>query len=68
MDEVLANSPAQQAQLQPGDILIRLAGQPITSLKSYADLLRALKAGEKIELQFRREQDLKTVDIVPVER
>ncbi len=68
VDEVLANSPAQQAQLQPGDILIRLAGQPITSLKSYADLLRALKAGEKIELQFRREQDLKTVDIVPVER
>ena len=68
VDDILPNSPAQQAQLQQGDILIRLAGQPVTDLKSYADILRVLKAGEKIELQLRREKDIKTIEIVPVER
>ncbi len=68
VDDVLPDSPAQQAQLQQGDILIRLAGQPVTDLKSYADILRVLKAGEKIELQFRRGKDIKSIEIVPVER
>lgn len=68
VDDILPNSPAQQAQLQQGDILIRLAGQSITDLKSYADILRVLKAGEKIELQFRRGKDIKSIEIVPVER
>ncbi len=68
VDSVLPDSPAQQAQLQPDDILIRLAGQPITDLRSYADILRKLKADEEIELQFQREKVLKTIKIVPVER
>lgn len=68
VDDVLPDSPAQQAQLQQGDILIRLAGQPITDLKSYANILRVLKTGEKIELQLRRGKDIKTIEIVPVER
>ena len=48
VDSVLPDSPAQQAQLHPSDILIQLAGQPITDLASYADILRTLAAGQKI--------------------
>ena len=68
VDDVLPDSPAQQARLQQGDVLIRLAGQTITDLKSYADILRVLKAGEKVELQLRRGKDIQTIEIVPVER
>lgn len=68
VDDVIAGSPAHQAQLQTGDILIQLAEKPVTSLKSYADILKSLRAGEKVVLQFKRGEALKTVTIIPVER
>ncbi|PTQ97058.1 PDZ domain-containing protein [Nitrosomonas nitrosa] len=68
VDSVLPDSPAQQAQLQPGDILIQLAGQPITDLASYANILRTLKVGEKTILQFRRDSEVQIVDVVLAER
>lgn len=68
VEDVLPDSPAQQAQLQPGDILIRLAGQTITDLASYSNILKTLKTGEKTELQFQRGEAVKTVKVVPVER
>ena len=68
VDDVIAGSPAHQAQLQTGDILIQLAEKPVTSLKSYADILKSLRAGEKVVLQFKRGEALKTVIIIPVER
>lgn len=66
--DVIAGSPAQQAQLQTGDILMQLAGKSITNLKAYADILKTMKAGEKVIVQFQRGETLKTVEIVPVER
>jgi len=68
VDNVIADSPAQQAGLQTGDILTRLAGQPISDLASYASILRTLKAGEKVELQFQRDNEIKTVDVTLTER
>ena len=68
VDSVIPGSPAQQAQLQTGDILIQLAGQTISDLASYANILRTLKAGEKTELQFRRDGEANMVEVVLVER
>ena len=68
VDNVLPGSPAQQAQLQPGDILIQLAGQPISDLASYANILRTLKTGEKTELRYRRNGEVKVLEVVLVER
>lgn len=68
IDDVLPDSPAQQAQLQSGDILIELAGQSITDLTSYSNILKTLKAGEKTELRLRRSGTVETVEVVPVER
>ncbi len=68
VDNVLPGSPAQQAQLQTGDILIQLAGHPISDLAAYANILRTLKAGEKTELQFRRDGEVNTVEIILAER
>ncbi len=68
VDNVIPGSPAQQVQLQPGDILIQLAGQPISDLASYANILRTLKAEEKTELQYRRDGEVKVIEVVLVER
>jgi len=68
IDNTLPGSPAQQAGLQPGDILLQLAGQPVSDLSSYAAILRTLKAGEKVELRFRRDGETKVAEVVLVER
>ena len=68
IDNTLPGSPAQQAGLQSGDILLQLAGQPVIDLASYANILKSLKAGEKVELQFRRDGVLNTLEIAPTER
>jgi len=68
VDSVIPGSPAQQAQLQAGDILIQLAGQPISDLASYANILRTLKAGEKVELQYRRDDAIMVTEVVLMER
>ncbi|UJP05873.1 MAG: M20/M25/M40 family metallo-hydrolase [Nitrosomonas sp.] len=68
IDNVLPGSPAQQAGLRAGDILIQLAGQPISDLASYANILRMLKAEEKVELRFRRDEEERVVEVVLAER
>ncbi len=68
VDNVIPGSPAQQAKLQTGDILIQLAGRPISDLAAYADILRTLKAGEKVELRFRRDGEVTTIEMELVER
>ncbi len=68
VDDIVPASPAQQAQLQAGDILVVLAGQPIADLSAYADILRTLSVGEKVQLQYRRNDTLQTVELVPIER
>ena len=68
IDNTLPGSPAQQAGLQAGDILIQLAGQPVSDLASYAAILRTLKAGEKVELRYRRDDTVMVAEVVLVER
>jgi acetylornithine deacetylase/succinyl-diaminopimelate desuccinylase-like protein len=68
VDNVIHGSPAHQAQLQAGDILIQLAGQLISDLASYANILRTLEAGQKTVLQFLREGEVKVVEVMLVER
>jgi len=68
IDNTLPGSPAQQAGLQPGDILIQLAGQPISDLASYAAILRTLKAGGKTELEYRRNGKLNKIEVMLIER
>ena len=68
IDNTLPGSPAQQAGLQQGDILIQLAGQPVSDLAAYAAILCTLKAGEKVELRFRRDGEVMVAEVVLVER
>jgi hypothetical protein len=68
VDNVIHDSPAHQAQLKTGDILIQLAGEIISDLASYANILRTLEAGQKTVLQYLRDGNVNTVEVILVER
>lgn len=68
VDNVIHGSPAHHAQLQVGDILIQLAGELISDLASYANILRTLEAGQRTMLQYLRNGELNTVEVELVER
>ncbi len=68
VDDVIAGSPAQQAQLRTGDILMQLVGKPISDLASYANILRTLVPGQTVELRYRRAEQEFDVEVVLTER
>jgi hypothetical protein len=47
---VSAGSPAEQAGLQKGDVLIALAGKPVADLQGMTDVLRQHKPGDAVEI------------------
>jgi PDZ domain/Aspartyl protease len=51
---VLAGSAAAKAGLEPGDLLLRIKGQPIDGVKAARTILSTLEPGEKISLFIRR--------------
>jgi acetylornithine deacetylase/succinyl-diaminopimelate desuccinylase-like protein len=64
VDGVMPDSAAERAQLRAGDVLLRLDGQPVVDLKSYANILKSLQVGQKVELEYRRENKISAVDVV----
>lgn len=68
IDDVVPESPAQLTQLQKGDIILKLNGEPITDLASYSTILKSLSVGQKTELHYQRGDQLMTIEITPIER
>lgn len=52
---VRAGSPAEEAGMQKGDILIRFAGEEIADLYAFTDALRSHAPGDKVEIVVLRE-------------
>src|SRR3989339_2111482 len=53
--EVDRGSPAEAADLLTGDIIYKIAGKVLESVKDYADMLRNGRRGEKIVFDFFRQ-------------
>lgn len=51
---VRAGSPADSAGLKAGDVVVELAGKPVTDLQTYSDALYANKPGDEITIVFVR--------------
>ncbi|MCB1935108.1 MAG: M20/M25/M40 family metallo-hydrolase [Nitrosomonas sp.] len=68
IDSVLPGSPAEQADLLPGDILIQLDGQTVVDLKAYANMLKTLKAGQKVKLHYQRSDESRVIDVIVTDR
>ncbi len=61
--EVTAGSPADEAGLQPGDIIIALDGEEITSADGMILAVRSHKIGETVQITFMRGTDEMTADV-----
>lgn len=54
---VRAGSPADQAGLRAGDIITRIGNHDVPNLQAMTDALREHKAGDVVEIRFRRGTD-----------
>jgi C-terminal processing protease CtpA/Prc len=68
ISDVMPGSPAAQAGLQAGDVIVRLGTTAIANLRAFANALKALQPGENIPLTFRRDMTEHTVRIQVVSR
>lgn len=54
--DVADNSPAAHAGLQPGDVLVQVAGQSVASAEALQDLLQSRAAGEEVTVIVLRDE------------
>lgn len=54
IDEVNEKSGAKEAGLQKGDVIVEVAGKPVTKVQDIAAALKDRKAGTMVEVKFRR--------------
>ncbi len=65
---VQAGSPADQAGVKAGDVIIELAGVRIENIYDYTDALAILKVGEATTIKIKRGDDVLTLAITPGSR
>ncbi|MDH4155982.1 MAG: PDZ domain-containing protein [candidate division Zixibacteria bacterium] len=64
INDVVEDSPADEAGLREDDIIISLNGQKIRTAKELTDLLDESQTGDKAELVIMRDDDEKTITAV----
>jgi C-terminal processing protease CtpA/Prc len=65
---VTPDSPAAQAGLAEGDVVVELAGQPINDLRDLSTVLKTLAPGDKITLSWLRDGTRHDAEVVLKER
>jgi len=65
---VRGGSPADQAGMKGGDVIVSLAGKKIASIYDYTYALDAVKIGQPVEIIIRREGQTLNLKITPVAR
>ena len=58
--EVEPGSPAAAAGLQPGDVILSVAGQPVTGSGELAAAMRQRRPGDQVEIGYRRGGEART--------
>ncbi|WP_404786998.1 S1C family serine protease [Altericista sp. CCNU0014] len=61
------NSPAQIANLKPRDVLVELAGQPLSTVDDLHRNLTAERIGQPLPVKLLRRGELLEISIVPLE-
>ncbi len=68
IEGVIKNSPAEEAGLQRGDIIVEINSRPIKGLKDFSETLKTFKPGEKIILKIDRAGNRWTFEVEVRER
>ncbi len=67
VESVSMNGPAQQAGLQPGDLLLSINGVNLESAKQTQDIIAESRPGSILNIKYMREKDVQTVDATVAE-
>jgi S1-C subfamily serine protease len=62
--QVSRGSPAEDAGIRPGDIIIQFGGSSVTSMGELKSAVSKRKVGERVEIRLVRESKLRTMEIV----
>jgi S1-C subfamily serine protease len=62
--DVSAGSPAENAGLQPGDVIVRFDGKSVPTNDELGKLVRAKKPQDQVVVEWRRGQDRMTATVV----
>jgi Do/DeqQ family serine protease len=65
---VLQNGPAATAGLRPGDLLQKVAGQPVRNVGELLTQIAALAPGKSVKLDVMRRQQSMTLEVTPAQR
>jgi S1-C subfamily serine protease len=66
--EVAPNSPASQAGLQQGDIILKVDGQDVTDSAALAAQIRNMQPGDQVKLVIDRKGTEQTINVTLAER
>lgn len=64
ISDVRRNTPADAAGLRAGDVLLKIAGDKVRTADEVKTIVKAHKPGDNVKVQFKRDGNKKTVDIV----
>lgn len=62
---VLQNGPAAQAGIRPGDVIVEVAGKPVTNVSELLTAVASLKPGTASKFDVRRGSDKLALDVTP---
>ena len=65
---VLQNGPAANAGLRPGDLLLKVAGQPVKNVGELLTQIASLTPGKAAKLEVLRRSQTLTLDVTPAQR
>jgi Do/DeqQ family serine protease len=65
---VLQNGPAANAGLRPGDLLLKVAGQPVKNVGELLTQIASLTPGKAAKLDVMRRNQTLTLDVTPAQR
>ncbi len=61
LDGVTEGSPADKAGLKKGDVIVKFAGRPVTSLETYMEAMGGKKPGDVVEVVVERDGQKETL-------
>ena len=65
---VLQNGPAANGGLRPGDLLLKVAGQPVKNVGELLTQIASLTPGKAAKLEVMRRSQTLTLDVTPAQR
>jgi S1-C subfamily serine protease len=65
---VLPNSPAAEAGLTEGDVIVAFDETPVADLTDYSEAMKRRAPGDRVRVEFLRDGERRSVDVTLVER